>query len=88
MPRRRSKTLRLVSLTTLCLLASMPVAAQEPAKPQWAYSPDLLRPFWDGDTVYGESVLFIRDESGAARASVLFPVMEVLAAKNSAGDVT
>lgn len=63
--------------------------AQEPPKPTWSYSPELLRPFWQGDTVEGESVLFIKDEkTGEARASVLFPIREVLVVKNSVGDVT
>lgn len=65
------------------------VFAQEPAKPKWNYSPELLRPFWVGDTVEGESVLFIKDEkTGEARASVLFPIGEVLAVRNSVGDVS
>ncbi len=64
-------------------------SADEPAKPTWNYSPDLLRPFWHGDTVEGESVLFIKDDkTGEARASVLFPIREVLAVRNSVGDVT
>ncbi|MEX2026987.1 MAG: SGNH/GDSL hydrolase family protein [Pirellulaceae bacterium] len=64
-------------------------AADEPAKPAWSYSSALLRPFWLGNTVHGESVLFIKDEkSGEAKASVLFRVEKVLAVRNSAGDVT
>lgn len=63
--------------------------AQEPAKPTWSYLPELLRPFWEGEIVEGESVLFIKDEnSGDARASVVFPIRDVLAVKNSVGDVT
>jgi len=57
--------------------------------PTWGYRQELLRPFWVGDVMESESVLFIRDEqSGEARASVLFPIDEVLAVQNSAGDVT
>jgi acyl-CoA thioesterase-1 len=63
--------------------------AQEPAKPSWTYSADLMRPFWQGTIAHGESVLFIRDsKTGAAKASVLFPVLKVLHVRNSAGDVT
>src|SRR5437763_536926 len=63
--------------------------AGEPPPRAWKYSPDLLRPFWQGTTVEGESVLFIKDPAtGKAKASVLFPVDEVLAVRNSAGDVT
>ena len=63
--------------------------AQEAAKPTWVYAPELLRPFWQGAVVEGESVLFIKDaKTGESRASVLFPIREVLAVRNSVGDVT
>lgn len=62
--------------------------AQEAAKPIWTYTPELLRPFWQGDAIEGESVLFIKDSSGdQAKASVLFPIREVLSVRNSGGDV-
>ena len=62
--------------------------AAEPAEPSWKYAPELMQPFWQGETMRGESVLFIRDpETGAAKASVLFPVTKVLKVTNSAGDV-
>src|SRR5262245_37386939 len=62
--------------------------ADEPPKREWKYNADLLRPYWQGNTVEGESVLFIKDPAtGEARASVLFPVDEVLAVRNSSGDV-
>lgn len=65
------------------------IFAQEAAKPTWQYSADAMRPFWIGEVSEGESVLFIRDEkTGEARASVLFPIREVIAVKNSVGDVT
>ena len=63
--------------------------AGEPGKPSWNYAPELLRPFWEGVTVEGESVLFIKNRAtGEATAKVLFPVRRVLAVRNSAGDVT
>lgn len=63
--------------------------AQDAPPPAWKYDAELLRPFWQGDTVVGESVLFIKDaQSGEARAAVLFRVLEMLAVRNSAGDVT
>lgn len=77
--------------STVLLVMGMltPVFSQEPAPPAWKYSPEQLRPFWEGDVVEGESVLFIKQETtGEARASVLFPILEVLAVRNSAGDVT
>lgn len=76
-----------VFLLALGLLAT--AFAQEPPKPTWNYSPESLRPFWIGEVTEGESVLFINDEkTGEARASVLFPIREVLAVRNSVGDVT
>jgi len=63
--------------------------AAEPEKSAWNYNPELLRPFWEGDTVQAESVLFIKDSSpGVAKAKVLFPVEQILAIRNSAGDVS
>lgn len=78
----------------LCLLVFMacpfmPVLGQEQAKMPWKYAPELLRPFWEGDRIEGESVLFIKDDkTGIAHASVLFPIRKVVAIRNSAGDVT
>ena len=91
-----TKRISLPSLTGytigVCLLAALLISAapaEEPAKPQWRYSPELLRPFWEGTVTHGESVLFIRDpETGSARASVLFPIQKILAVRSSAGDVT
>ena len=88
------RTLRFWQSSILSFLGVMvgapPIGlADEPARPTWAYSSDLLRPFWQGDTVDGESVLFIKDDkTGEARASVLFPIREVLVVRNSVGDVT
>ncbi len=63
--------------------------SDEPAKPTWRYVPELLRPFWEGNVIEGESVLFIKDsKNGEARASVLFPVLGIKAVRNSVGDVT
>ena len=57
--------------------------ADEDAKPAensaWMYDAGLVQPFWLGDTVDGESVLFIKDPAtGEAKARLLFPVQEVL----------
>jgi acyl-CoA thioesterase-1 len=63
--------------------------ADEPAKPRWNYAQKLLRPVWQGNTVEGESALFIRDpKTGEAKASVLFPVLKIMSVRNSAGNVT
>jgi acyl-CoA thioesterase-1 len=71
-------------LAFVCMLG-----AEEPAKTHWKYSPELLRPFWQGEQVAGESVLFIKDaKTGEAKASVLFPILKVQAVSNSAGTIT
>tara|TARA_R110002111_G_scaffold2705_4_gene17934 strand:+ start:18060 stop:20114 length:2055 start_codon:yes stop_codon:yes gene_type:complete len=71
------------------LLVSAAAAAADPAPAEWKYTPELLQPFWQGETIQGESVLFIKDpKTGEAKASVLFPVEEVLSVRNSAGDIT
>lgn len=58
-------------------------------RPQWTYAPELLRPVWQGDTVVGESVLFIRNEGDeVAKARVLFPIESIVGVQNSAGDIT
>lgn len=36
---------------------------QQSAAVAWQYSADVLRPFWQGRVVDGESVLFVRDAS-------------------------
>lgn len=48
-----------------------------------------LRPFWLTDTMYGESVLFLKDDPGAPpRALLLFPPVRVLAVRDPSGEVT
>jgi hypothetical protein len=63
--------------------------ADAPSRAAWRYSAELLRPFWAGTVVEGESVLFIQDEAtGEARASVLLPIRKLTAVRDSAGDAT
>lgn len=76
------------SLTGCCvgLLLIGAAAADEPSKPEWQFVPEVLRPFWQGTVMHGESVLFIKDpNTGTARASVLFPVDSVLSVQDSTG---
>jgi len=48
----------------------------------------MLLPFWLGDLMAGESVLFVKDEKGGeARASVLFPIDRVLSVRSSSGEM-
>ena len=54
---------------------------------EWNFSKDQLRPFWQGEIMDGESVLFVKDETGVARASVLFPIRELLSVQSSTGEV-
>jgi acyl-CoA thioesterase-1 len=74
---------------TLSVAFCEPTSAADQPVNTWTYRPDLLRPFWQGEIVEGESVLFLKDpKTGEARASVLFPIREVLSVRNSIGDVT
>ncbi|MFN9374536.1 MAG: hypothetical protein ACK6D3_21835 [Planctomycetaceae bacterium] len=89
-------------LTVWCLvwllMLAMPIhptrgLAQQDANtsppPEWQYDARLLRPFWEGTVMEGESVLFLRAAEGeSARAKVLFPIEEILAVRNSDGDIT
>lgn len=55
----------------------------------WADSSSLLKPFWRGDVVEGEPVLFVRDNDTAeAVGSLLFPISEVLSVRSSSGEIT
>lgn len=79
----------LVIVCLLCCLTSASLVAQAPSPQSWNYDARLLQGFWNSELVEGESVLFVRDTStGTASAQVLFPVGEVVAVRNSQGDVT
>jgi acyl-CoA thioesterase I len=79
-------------ITTLLLVITFQISyskAEEPTEHKWDYAPELLAPFWEGSIVYGETVLFIKDDkTDEAKASVMFPVTKVLTIRNSAGDVS
>lgn len=78
----------LLSVGFFILSSAATLSAANP-KPEWKYKEKLLEPFWQGDTIEGESMLFIRDQkTGEAKASVLFPVKKILSVRNSAGDIT
>ncbi|WP_165069882.1 SGNH/GDSL hydrolase family protein [Paludisphaera rhizosphaerae] len=80
--------LLLVSIMGLVLAVPGGSRAQEAARTEWVGSEELLRPFWLGEVMEGESVLFIKDEkSGEARASVLFPIRKMIAVRSSTGEV-
>jgi lysophospholipase L1-like esterase len=73
----------------LCLSVANGISAQQPDQHVWQYKPELLRPFWAGGVVQGESVLFIKDEkTGQASAKVLFAIQDVIQIQNSSGTVT
>ena len=79
------------SKNVLCffaLLCSPTLAAQEAAQPGWTFAEEQLRPFWQGEVMEGESVLFIKDEkTGEARASVLFPIQKLLSVRSASAEV-
>ncbi len=71
-----------VSVISATLCAATLVAdekAEAAENTAWHFDAALMTPFWAGDTIEGESVLFIKDPAtGAAKAQLLFPVKEVL----------
>lgn len=75
-----------VALVFLVLALSTIATAQDAMT--WTYTPEALTPFWEADVVDRESVLFIRDpETGVARASLLFPIREVISVQDASGQV-
>lgn len=69
-----------------CVVLLQQCFAEESEQTAWTYQPTSLRPFWLGDTVEGESVLFVRDSAkGEGRASFLFPITDVLRVTDSTG---
>jgi len=54
-------------------------AQQQQQAGGWQYSAELLRPFWQGRVVDGESVLFVRDaDTGVARGQLLYPIEKIV----------
>ena len=89
-PRPPSKPPRCFTVITalFCLFGSLnSLVADESAT--WKYTPEQLTPFWRSDVIYRESVLFIRDrETGQTKASVLFPIKQIISVQDSTGGVT
>jgi len=56
--------------------------------PPWKYSPELLQPFWLGNVIQGEPILFIRNtDTNEAHGSLLFPIGDIVKVTNAAGDI-
>ncbi len=72
----------LAVFVSICFSLSIPSSlhADETQRDgSWTYDADLFKPFWQGETVEGESVLFIRDAStGEANAQLLFPAESIV----------
>ena len=84
-----------LSFRLFFIVYAFTLACNSPAQDQvgqatrWQYSADQLRPFWRGDIVEQESVLFLGDsESEEARGSMLFPIREIISVRSSSGDIT
>ncbi len=43
----------------------------------------MMTPVWDTDTVWGESLLFLREEDGSAGAPLLYPPKQILSVTNA-----
>ncbi|MEZ6126807.1 MAG: SGNH/GDSL hydrolase family protein [Planctomycetaceae bacterium] len=76
----------LPTVLTILLTASSGLIAQD--RHEWTYDAEAMEPFWEGDVVHGESVLFVRPAPDAvATGSLLFPVKRIIRVTNAAGDV-
>ncbi len=78
---------RLVLGLVVVLCVGGVARAEDPAA-DWKFEPLHLVPFWTAQTMYGESVLFVREKpDGDAVASLLFEPTRIVSVTNSAGDV-
>jgi acyl-CoA thioesterase I len=78
----------LFSLAIISNYGSTTLADNSNRDETWPYSATLLRPFWESNIMYGESVLFLKDAEGKeARASVLFPVDKMIELRNAPGNI-
>ncbi|QDT32605.1 SGNH/GDSL hydrolase family protein [Thalassoglobus polymorphus] len=78
-----------LSICFVLLCLSNITFAEETSKEPWKYDAALLRPFWHGEQIEGESVLFLKGdpEGNTGTASVLFPIQKILAVKSSSGEI-
>ncbi len=87
------RSVRLSVCQAICVILAEvlwlgPITATEPAASEWKYRADLLRPFWQGTVMHGESVLFIKDDvTGESHAAVLFPILELPIVQDSTGTI-
>jgi hypothetical protein len=88
------RSVRLSVCQAICVILAEvlwlgPITATEPAASEWKYRADLLRPFWQGTVMHGESVLFIKDDvTGESHAAVLFPILELPIVQDSTGTIS
>src|SRR5262245_906146 len=61
------------------LFVSAVVVGEDSPRPGWTYDRQLLAPFWEGDVMHGEPILFVKQpDSEAATGELLFPVTKIL----------
>lgn len=60
--------------------------AVEPKHP-WKFDVAELQPFWQGTVMHGESVLFLQDAEGAAKAKLLFTPTKILRVTSSSKEI-
>jgi lysophospholipase L1-like esterase len=86
---RLSKRLSELLITGLAVLSlHVPFASAGEASGAWTYAPEKLRPFWLSRTMEGESVLFIKNDSGdLPRSSLLFEPTRILSVRSSSGKI-
>ena len=73
---------RLVLGLVVVLCVGGVARAEDPAA-DWKFEPLHLVPFWTAQTMYGESVLFVREKpDGDAVASLLFEPTRIVSVTN------
>ncbi len=88
MLRNRYCRASVVSFGILGCMATALLSASESAG-KWRFEPSQLAPFWNATTMFGESALFIKDDSNELpHVSLLFEPARIIAVQNASGEVT
>jgi acyl-CoA thioesterase-1 len=76
--------MKYIAFAGLVLAAASVMAGEAHA---WKFDAALLKPFWNSAEMQGESVLFVKDQSGDASVSLLFEPKKIMSITSSSGEV-
>jgi lysophospholipase L1-like esterase len=74
-------------LRLLLLLYATSTLAADLATP-WRFNTEEQRPFWLSTTMYGESILFVKDTDARTYASLLLTPTRILSVRSASGETT